>query len=239
MTYAHGTAVPNHHAHHAPFSGARGILAGLTMVWGRAGRAKLAADLTGLTELDHVVDIGCGPGAFVREARHRGARVTGVDPAPTMLTLAKLLTRKDTLISWVEGSAEALPLPDASATVLWSVATVHHWTDVDQGVKEAHRVLQPNGRLLAIERRVSDGATGHASHGWTIDQAETFARICEACGFEGVRTETHAADGHPVVSVQGVRPSATSGAKDLAGASGDLDVLAGLHDEDLGVGREP
>jgi ubiquinone/menaquinone biosynthesis C-methylase UbiE len=205
VTDPHHTAVPNHHASQHPFSGVSGLLVGFTMVWGRGDRARLAADLTSVTEHDHVVDIGCGPGAFVREARRHGARVTGVDPAPTMLTLAKALTRKNRLVSWTEGSAEALPLPDESATVLWSVATVHHWTDVEQGLREAHRVLQPKGRLLAMERRVVPGATGHASHGWTTDRAEAFARLCEAAGFEDVRTETHVADGHTVVAVLGVR----------------------------------
>ncbi len=239
MTDSHEPAVPNHHASHAPFSGATGLLVGLTMVWGRGAVAGLAADLTDITERDHVVDVGCGPGAFVREAQRRGARVSGVDPAPVMLKLARALTRKNVLVSWTEGAAEALPLPDASATVLWSVSTVHHWTDVEQGLREAHRVLRPSGRLLAVERRVSRGATGHASHGWTIDQAEMFARLCEASGFETVRTETHVAGRRPMVAVQAVRSPATSRAEDVAGAARDLDVLTSLDHEDLRVAREP
>jgi ubiquinone/menaquinone biosynthesis C-methylase UbiE len=205
MADSHETVVPNHHSHYRPFSGVSGLLAGLTMVWGRGGRANLAVDLTSVTGDDHVVDVGCGPGAFVREAQRRGARVTGVDPAATMLTLAKALTRNNARVSWTEGSAESLPLPDASATVLWSIATIHHWSDVEQGLREAHRVLQPNGRLLAMERRVVPGATGHASHGWTMDQAEAFARLCEATGFENVRIETHLADRRTVVTVQADR----------------------------------
>jgi len=239
MTDSPETAVPNHHASHAPFSGATGLLAGLTMVWGRGAVARLAADLTNVNEQDHVVDVGCGPGAFVREAHRRGARVTGVDPAPVMIRLARALTGKSGLVSWTEGTAEALPLPDASATVLWSVSTVHHWADVEQGLREAHRVLQPTGRLLAIERRVSAGATGHASHGWTIDQAETFARMCEASGFEATRMETHVAGRRPVVAVLAQRSPAASGAEDLAGAARNLDVLTRVDDEDLRVTREP
>jgi ubiquinone/menaquinone biosynthesis C-methylase UbiE len=209
------------------------------MVWGRGAVARWAADLTNITERDHVVDVGCGPGAFVREAQRRGARVTGVDPAPIMLKLAQTLTRKNTLVSWTEGAAEALPLPDASATVLWSVSTVHHWTDVEQGLREAHRVLRPSGRLLAIERRVRRGATGHASHGWTIEQAETFGRLCEAFGFDTVCTETHVAGRRPMVAVQAVRSPATSRAQDVARAARDLDVLASLDHEDLGIARKP
>lgn len=32
-------------------------------------------------------------------------------------------------VAWVEGTAEKVPLPDASATAVWSLATVHHWKD--------------------------------------------------------------------------------------------------------------
>jgi ubiquinone/menaquinone biosynthesis C-methylase UbiE len=160
------TAV-NHHAEHPGFAGITGLLAGLTMIPGRGVVARLAADLTSVSASDHVLDVGCGPGTAVREAARRGARATGIDPAPVMLWLAEALTRKHSGITWAEGTAEDLRQPGASATVLWCVATVHHWKDVGAGLVEARRVLTPGGRLLAIERRVRPGATGLASHGWT------------------------------------------------------------------------
>jgi ubiquinone/menaquinone biosynthesis C-methylase UbiE len=241
MNHTHADIVPNHHADHPAFSGATGLAAGLTMVWGRGAVARLAADLAGVTTTDHVIDVGCGPGAAVREAHGRGARVTGVDPAPVMLKLARTFTRSDARIAWTEGTAEALPLPDASATVLWSISTVHHWADIEQGLQEVHRVLVPGGRLLAIERQVRRGATGHASHGWTSEQAEAFARQCEDAGFEAAHTSKHTAGREPVVVVQAVRSPTPSvpGTKRLAGAASDLDVLARLDDEHLSVAREP
>ena len=183
-------ATPNHHAHHPGFSGIGGLLAGLTMLMGRRGVAHLAADQTSVTDRDHVVDVGCGPGTAARVAARRGATVTGVDPAPVMLKLARRLSALDASISWTEGAAEALPLLDDSATVLWSIASVHHWPDIDTGLAEAHRVLASGGRLLAIERRTRPGATGLASHGWTDAQADAFADHCRAAGFTNVRVES-------------------------------------------------
>jgi SAM-dependent methyltransferase len=157
------TDVPNHHADYPGFSGMGGLLAGLTMLIGRGAVARLAADLTAVAGQDRVVDVGCGPGAAAREAARRGAAVIGLDPAPVMLTLARRLTRRDASITWTEGAAEAMPLPDGSATVVWSIATVHHWRDLDAGLSEVRRVLAPGGRLLAIERRTRPGARGLAS----------------------------------------------------------------------------
>lgn len=152
---------------------------------GRA-KARLAADTAQLSSADHVVDVGCGPGTAARVAARRGARVTGVDPASTMLRIARLVTPKRAPISWRVGTAEALPVPDGSATVVWALATVHHWQDVDKAVAEARRVLVPGGRLIAIERQSPPDATGLASHGWTLQQAESFATLCRDTGFDDV-----------------------------------------------------
>lgn len=46
-----------------------------------------------------VCDIGCGSGRFVSSLAKRGARVTGVDFAPQMLTLARQLTESEGVVS--------------------------------------------------------------------------------------------------------------------------------------------
>ena len=92
----HGT-VPNHHAHHAPFSGPMGVVAALSMITGRDEDARQAIRLSGLAAGEVVVDIGCGPGAAVRQAVRAGARAIGIDPAPIMLRTARILTRRGVL----------------------------------------------------------------------------------------------------------------------------------------------
>jgi ubiquinone/menaquinone biosynthesis C-methylase UbiE len=198
--------VANHHAHHPGFAGVGGLVAGLTMTIGRGAVARLAADVAEVSRDDRVVDVGCGPGTAAREAAHRGAEVTGVDPAPVMLTLARGLTRSATSVSWIAGTAEALPLLDGAATVLWSIATVHHWADVDAGLTESFRVLAGGGRLLAIERLARPGAKGLASHGWTDDQAAAFGDLCRTAGFTAVRVASHRAGRKTVLLVHATRP---------------------------------
>jgi ubiquinone/menaquinone biosynthesis C-methylase UbiE len=189
MTATDVTPVPNHHAGHAGCSGLLGGLAGLTMIIGRSEDAELAMTLTGAGAGNRVVDLGCGPGTAARFAAGRGAQVTGVDPAGVMLRLARRLTPASAGVEFVEGSAESLPLPDGSADVVWTIASVHHWHDVDAGLAEIRRVLEPGGRLLAMERRIRPGATGLASHGWTDEQAAVFAGMCRDHGFDEVRVE--------------------------------------------------
>jgi ubiquinone/menaquinone biosynthesis C-methylase UbiE len=180
--------VPNHHHDYPGFAGLGGLLAAATMTVGRGDDARLVAELAHLGPDDVVVDIGCGPGAAARHAARTGARVTGVDPASVMLRVARALTR-GVDVRYVEGTAEALPLPDDSATVVWSIATVHHWRDLDDSLCEVQRVLRPGGRFVAVERHTHAGATGIASHGWTTEQADEFARALGEHGLTTVRVE--------------------------------------------------
>jgi SAM-dependent methyltransferase len=201
-----GTTVVNHHADQPGFAGPGGLLFAIVLLVIGRPNARLAVELAEVTDTDHVVDIGCGAGVAVRAAARRGARATGVDPAPVMLRVARLVSRRGRAVSWAQGSAEQVPVPDASATVLWSLATVHHWKDVHAGLAEAHRVLAPGGRLLAVERRTSADATGLASHGWTGDQAETFASLCRTAGFTDVAVTEHGRGRRGVWAVRGIRP---------------------------------
>ena len=199
---------PNHHAHHPGFHGLMGWVGALTMVAGRRPVARVAADLVGVSAGDHVVDVGCGPGAAAREAAGRGARVTAVDPSDVMRRAAHWTTGRgaERRIRWVDGVAEALPLDDGEVTVVWSLSTVHHWADVEQGLAEAARVLASGGRFLATERQRDPEATGLASHGWTPAQAEAFAECCRAAGFVDVTVRTPEGRRGRLLAVRAVRP---------------------------------
>jgi ubiquinone/menaquinone biosynthesis C-methylase UbiE len=195
--------IPNHHRHHGGFAGASGLAAAVLFLARRGDRAELAVRLTDVGPGDTVVDIGCGPGVATRLAASRGATAIGVDPATVMLKVARVASRHRR-VRYEVGAAESLPVDDGIATVAWSVATVHHWQDIGAGVAEVHRILRPSGRFLALEARTTPGATGHASHGWTRDQAQRFADHLTAHGFTGATIDEH--PGHrPMISVLAVR----------------------------------
>jgi ubiquinone/menaquinone biosynthesis C-methylase UbiE len=200
-------SVPNHHAHFPGFAGPTGFLAAASMVPGGAGNARLAERLSDLTAGDAVADIGCGPGTAARRAAKLGAAVVGIDPAPVMLRFARFLTRRSAhRVHYAEGSAEGLPLPDASVTVVWSIASVHHWKNLDAGLQEARRVLKPGGRLVAIERLSRPGAKGLASHGWTPEQATACSDSCLAHGFTEAKVNKHGSGRRARMSVTATAP---------------------------------
>ena len=153
------------------FEGVFGLVAGWTMSLGRGPSTRLVVDLARVVPGDRVVDVGCGPGLFLKEAAERGATAVGVDPSARMrgLALRRIPAGLRPAVSVVDGAAEHLPLEDGSATVAWAVASFHHWSDPDAGLAEVHRVLAPAGRLLVAERLAGP-------RGWFRGHALTWRR---------------------------------------------------------------
>jgi ubiquinone/menaquinone biosynthesis C-methylase UbiE len=124
-----------------------------------------------------------------------------------MLQLARWISgiRRTGSVSWREGRAEELPVPDALATVAWALSSAHHWSDRPAGLGEAWRALAPAGRLVIVERLVKAGARGHAAHGLSSDQAEELARQATAAGFTDVRVRRARAGRRQLVIVGGLK----------------------------------
>lgn len=94
-----------------------------------------------------VLDLGAGTGKLTEALVTRpGVHVTAVDPDPEMLAQLRLrLPHVDAR----EGSAEAIPLPDASVDAVL-VGQAVHWFDLDVALPEIARVLRPGGVFAGL-----------------------------------------------------------------------------------------
>lgn len=197
---------PDHHHDHRGGALSEWVMV-VSMLVGRGAAARMVAKLARVGPGDQVIDVGCGPGAAVREAAKRGAEAIGIDPNVAMLKLGRWITslRRVRGARFVEGSAESLPVPDASATVVWALSAVHHWRAQSVGLAEAWRVLRPGGRLFLVERSLVAGARLHAGHGLTAAQVADLAKEVSAVGFAEVRTQAERARRKRLVVVTAVR----------------------------------
>jgi SAM-dependent methyltransferase len=111
-----------------------------------------AAQVVELAELhprDRVLDLGCGTGNAALLAARAGADVTGIDPAPRLLEIARgRLAAEQLEGSFVIGDAQRLPFGDGEFDAVLSVFGVIFATDAERALSEAMRVLNPAGRLL-------------------------------------------------------------------------------------------
>ncbi len=93
-----------------------------------------------------VADIGAGTGKLTAMLVRLGAEVTAVEPDPDMLAE---LRRAMPAVRSVPGSAEELPLPDASVDAVLAGQAMH-WFDLDRALPEIARVLTPGGVLAGL-----------------------------------------------------------------------------------------
>jgi ubiquinone/menaquinone biosynthesis C-methylase UbiE len=88
-----------------------------------------------------VLDLGAGTGKLTATLVALRAEVIAVEPDPAMLTE---LSRALPAVRALPGSAEALPLPDASVDAVLAGHALH-WFDMDVAGPEIARVLVPGG----------------------------------------------------------------------------------------------
>jgi SAM-dependent methyltransferase len=93
-----------------------------------------------------VVDLAAGTGKLTRALKPYRASIVAVEPVAGM---REQLVSSVPGIEPLDGTAERIPLPDASVdTVL--VAQAFHWFDAPRAVVEIHRILRPGGGLGVI-----------------------------------------------------------------------------------------
>jgi ubiquinone/menaquinone biosynthesis C-methylase UbiE len=121
---------------------------------GRRGRVyRRIVALAGARPADTVLDVGCGGGYLARKlaaAVAPGGRVTGVDPSGPAISHAR---RALPAMTFTVGTAQDLPLPDASFDVVTCTLAMHHVpARKRQGaLAEMYRVTRPGGRLLIAD----------------------------------------------------------------------------------------
>lgn len=119
--------------------------------------APYLIDHVGVRMGDRVLDVACGTGAVTRLlADHVGprGRVVGLDLNPGMLAAARTVAVRPNL-EWMEGSAQAMPLPDSAFDVVVCQQGLQFFPDKARALAEMHRVLAPGGRLgLAVWRSI-------------------------------------------------------------------------------------
>jgi SAM-dependent methyltransferase len=99
-----------------------------------------------------VLDLGAGTGKLTATLLAVGAEVTAVEPDPAMLTE---LRRALPDVRALAGSAEVIPLPDASVDAVLA-GNAMHWFDMAVAGPEIARVLAPGGILAGLWNVMDD-----------------------------------------------------------------------------------
>lgn len=178
---------------------------------------------------EKVLDLGSGGGMDVlMSARRVGpeGHAYGVDMTDEMLALAESNKAKSGLTNatFLKGTIEAVPLPEATVDVVISNCVINLADDKSAVIREAYRVLKPGGRLAVadmVEMEALAPEVKKAADAWTGCIAGTipvddYRQILVGAGFDNPEIEIHQVNEVPEggkigsAYIRAVKPLATS-----------------------------
>lgn len=134
----------------------------LHSLWMDQSWRRIAVKLANLKATDRVVDVACGTGDLTLAFQTKLAQITGragasspraavlgIDFTYEMLPIAG--AKSYSSISYINGDALSLPLPNQSADVISIAFGIRNVSDPAAAIHEFARVLRPGGRLIILE----------------------------------------------------------------------------------------
>ncbi|MCP9198456.1 bifunctional demethylmenaquinone methyltransferase/2-methoxy-6-polyprenyl-1,4-benzoquinol methylase UbiE [Gramella sp. GC03-9] len=110
------------------------------------------------TNPENVLDIATGTGDLAIQMVPTGAkRIVGLDLSEGMLSVArKKIAEKDldTRIEMIQGDSENLPFEDNSFDAITVAFGVRNFENLEKGLEEIYRVLNPGGIFVVLETSV-------------------------------------------------------------------------------------
>jgi SAM-dependent methyltransferase len=147
-----------------------------------------------LTPADHLLEVGCGGGALLKEALRSGCRAAAVDHSPDMVRVASEANREaiaEGRLEIREASAQQLPFPDEQFTCAAMHAVLGFLPDPVAALAEIRRVLRDGGRVVVIgsdpEVKGTMAAPEPMASRLRFYDSEELEGLGRAAGFETVR----------------------------------------------------
>jgi 2-polyprenyl-3-methyl-5-hydroxy-6-metoxy-1,4-benzoquinol methylase len=145
-----------------------------------------------------LLEIGCGGGLVVRVARELGWQVHGTEVSPSLAALLRPMMG-DTLF---HGGLPEAKLPERSFDAALMVEVIEHLPDPVTYLREAYRLLAPNGVLFMTTPNIAGLSSSLWGRRWRVVADEhinyfdraTLARLLRAARFDEVRIETSNVD---------------------------------------------
>jgi SAM-dependent methyltransferase len=131
-----------------------------------------------------VLDLAAGTGKLTERLLELGLEVHAVEP------LAEMRAAIPAVAHAVDGTAEAIPLPDESVDAV-TVGQAYHWFDPPAALAEMRRVLRPNGTIGLFWNMLDDSVPWVAEFADVVDAEERASEIAPDArpvwtGFDGL-----------------------------------------------------
>jgi SAM-dependent methyltransferase len=98
-----------------------------------------------------VLEIGTGSGRNLPFYRSSAQQILALEPSPKLVAMARSVPHPGTPVSFLEASAETIPLDDRTVDTVVTTWTLCSIPRAATALLEMRRVLRPGGRLLFVE----------------------------------------------------------------------------------------
>jgi ubiquinone/menaquinone biosynthesis C-methylase UbiE len=153
--------------------------------------AVILAELA-LSAEDHLIEVGCGGGAFLKKALASGCRAAAVDHSAEMVRLARTenaVAVESGLLDVVEADAHALPFADETFTCAAMTGVLGFLREPVAALAEIRRVLAHGGRAVILgsdpELKGTPGAPEPMASRLRFYEDDELGQLGREAGFEG------------------------------------------------------
>jgi ubiquinone/menaquinone biosynthesis C-methylase UbiE len=153
--------------------GLRGRLVARFMGFAHGPLYKAVAAQLALTEEDDFFEVGYGSGIFIKKHASHVRTAAGVDISEDMVNMARRFNRQMVEAGRADlrlGDVRDLEWPDGSFSAAGTIESFFFWPEPVECLREVHRVLRPEGRLVI-------GITANK------DDKRDFSKLAEKKGF--------------------------------------------------------
>ena len=152
-----------------------------------------------------VLDLGCGTGFHLPRFAATARRVTGVEPHPDLLAIARRRVRRIPQVQTLQGTAQRIPLPDSSVDVAHARWAYFFGPGCEPGLAELARVVRRGGTAFVIDNDPTRSTFGRwfrrgyphldppevverfwSTHGWTRTPVDIRWSFADRSDFEAV-----------------------------------------------------
>ena len=107
-----------------------------------------------------VLDLGCGTGFHLPRWAQEARSVTGVEPHPALARVAQRRTARLPHVTVLTGTAQAVPLPDASVDVAQARWAYFFGPGCEPGLAELERVVRRGGTAFVVDNDATRSTFG-------------------------------------------------------------------------------
>lgn len=133
------------------------------------------------------LDLGCGTGFHLPRWSREASRVIGVEPHPDLVTIARRRTRGLANVEVHQGTAQAIPLPDASVDVAQARWAYFFGPGCDPGLAELTRVVRRGGTAYVIDNDATRSTFGRwFRRGYPMVDPDAVERFWSTRGWQRV-----------------------------------------------------